>query len=314
MTTNGQNLLRKSKFKFHTHMEVFETAIFPDLDELCQQMLTYIMNDSIEGYHDLAYDAELQERGGGEAVAKHLCNLVSLDFNCLFGREVTIEMLQEVRKEQFNDPTANFIPLWQFPESEALDHWYQIRANILEALFCEAFRPTITALLATAVTEEVLIENTGHADLNSLIWTENLTARIGIVISHESCLPVVGRHHEIQQGRTLRLLLAEHMIRTVLGLSERFMLELRGYEYPFYVDDGTASGIARLFVHCPELPANLRTTSTTAVTRISEVLRFRVSITFLAGIRPYFIDSSSIQPSIISKVALERSAQVDSPN
>lgn len=104
------------------------------------------------------------------------------------------------------------------------------------------------------------------------------------------------------------------MIRTVLGLSKRFMLELRGYEYPFYVDDGTASSIARLFVHCPELPANLRTTSTTAVTRISEVLRFRVSITFLAGIRPYFIDSSSIQPSIISKVALERSAQVDSPN
>lgn len=40
-------------------MEVFETAIFPDLNELCQQMLTYIINDSIEGYHDLAYNAEL---------------------------------------------------------------------------------------------------------------------------------------------------------------------------------------------------------------------------------------------------------------
>lgn len=65
-------------------------------------MLIYIMNDSIEGYHDLTYDAEIQERGGGEADATHLCNLVSLDFKCLSGREVTIEMLQEVRKEQGN--------------------------------------------------------------------------------------------------------------------------------------------------------------------------------------------------------------------
>lgn len=60
---------------------------------------------------------------------------------------------------------------------------------------------TITASLATAVTEERLIENTGHADLNSLIWTGNMTARIGIVISHESSLPVVGRHHEITEGK-----------------------------------------------------------------------------------------------------------------
>lgn len=37
---------------------------------------------------------------------------------------------------------------------------------------------TITASLATAVTEEGLIENEVDADLNSLIWIGNMTARI----------------------------------------------------------------------------------------------------------------------------------------
>jgi hypothetical protein len=513
-------------------LEVFETFTFPDLDGLSQQMLVDIMNDLIEGSNELPYDAEVQDHGGVEAVAKHLFKLVSPEVKCLSGREVTTQMLQEVRKEQmtiswkgaggyldfvtddrknnwlrfyvgqFNDPvrrilrqhsesilkgsrtslhhfmiwmgnghrTANFIRLWQFPESETLDQWYQIRANILEALFCKAFRSmqgvltkdeiassyyglnvmtpliqgggqglsflklkaskaisrspdrqiqawlgfrqafkqkrevlrtnhrplfrsdftaalnnaipdgyllqVITASLATAVTEEGLIENTEDPDLNSLIWTGNMTARIGFVVSHESCPPTVGQQHGHIAGKDTSLalgqlpwsltgcgfnasntlvwtpnfndvsildveglnrmlqtvsaavsalekhaalirasrlrviflcgLLAEHTIRTALGLSMRFMLELRGYKYPMYVDDGTASGIARLFIRCSELPANLPTMSTTAVTRVSEVLRFRVSITSLAGIRPYFIESSSIQRSIISRVALER--------
>lgn len=234
----------------------------------------------------------------------------------------------------------------------------------------------ITASLATAVIEEGFIENTEDPNLNSLTWTGNLTARIGFVVSYESCSPAVGQQHGDIAGKETSLavgqlpwsltgcgfnasntlvwtpdfndvsildveglkqmlqtvtaaasalkkhtalirasrlrviflcgLLAEHTIRTALGLSERFMLELRGYKYPMYVDDGTASGIARLFVRCPELPANLCTVSTTAVTRISEVLRFRVSIASLAGIRPYFIETSSIQRAIIARVALER--------
>jgi hypothetical protein len=36
--------------------------------------------------------------------------------------------------------TVNFTRLWRFPESETLDQWYPIRANVLEALFCKAFR------------------------------------------------------------------------------------------------------------------------------------------------------------------------------
>lgn len=82
------------------HLEVFETFTFPDFDDICQQMLVDIMNDSIEGFNELAYDAEVQDHGGVEVVAKHLCNLVSLEVKCLFGREVTTEMLQEVRKKQ----------------------------------------------------------------------------------------------------------------------------------------------------------------------------------------------------------------------
>lgn len=65
-------------------------------------MLIDIMNDSIEGPHDLAYDSEIQQHGGVEAVATHVCNLVFLDVKCLSGREVAIEMFQEVRKEQVN--------------------------------------------------------------------------------------------------------------------------------------------------------------------------------------------------------------------
>lgn len=81
-------------------MEVFETFTFPDLDDICQQMLVDILNDSIEGSNELAYDAEVQDHGGVEVVAKHLCNLVSPEVKCLSGREVTTEMLQEVRKKQ----------------------------------------------------------------------------------------------------------------------------------------------------------------------------------------------------------------------
>jgi hypothetical protein len=234
----------------------------------------------------------------------------------------------------------------------------------------------ITASLATAVFEERVMGNAKDPNLNSLIWTGNMTARIGFVVSYESCPPTIVQHHGHIGGKDtspavgqlpwslagcgfdtsntliwtpdfnnvsvvdveslnrmlhtvsaaasalekhatliraswLRViflcgLLAEHTIRAALGLSKRFMLKLCGYKYPMYVDDGTASGIARLFVRCPEPPANLRTRSTTAITRVSEVLRFRVSITSLAGIRPYFIESSSIQRSIISRVAMER--------
>lgn len=60
------------------------------------------MNDPIKRSRELAYDAEIQEHGGVETVAKHLCNVACLDDKCLSGREVTIEMLQEVRKEQVN--------------------------------------------------------------------------------------------------------------------------------------------------------------------------------------------------------------------
>lgn len=495
-------------------------------------MLVDILNDSIEGSKELAYDAEVEDHGGVEAVAKHLCSLVSPEVKCLSGREVTTQMLQEVRQEQvttpwkgaggyldfvtddrrndwlrfyagqFKDPvrrilrqhsesilkgsctslhyfmiwmgnghrTANFIRLWQFPESETLDQWYQIRANILEALFCKAFRSTqgfltgdkiasghyglnvmtpliqgggqelsyfklkaskamskspdrqirawpkfrqafmqkrevlrtnhrplfrpdftaalnnaipddrllqaITDSLATAVTEERLTGNKEDPSLKSFIWAGNMAARIGFVVSHESCPPTIGQQHghsakkdtslavdqlpwslticgfntsntivwtpnfndvsildveglhrmfetvsadasalekhaALISASRLRVIflcgvLADHTIRNALGLSQRFMLELRGYKYPMYVDDGTASGIARLFVRCPELPANVRTVSTTAVTRLSEVLRFRVSVASLAGIRPYFIETSCIQRSIISRVALER--------
>jgi hypothetical protein len=81
-------------------LKVFETFTFPDLDGLSKQMLVDIMNDLIEGSNELAYDAEIQEHGGVEAVAKHLCDLVSPEVKCLFGRKVTTQMLQEVRKEQ----------------------------------------------------------------------------------------------------------------------------------------------------------------------------------------------------------------------
>lgn len=35
---------------------------------------------------------------------------------------------------------ASFIRLWKFPKETPNDSWYQIRSNILEALFCRAFR------------------------------------------------------------------------------------------------------------------------------------------------------------------------------
>lgn len=167
--------------------------------------------------------------------------------------------------------------------------------------------------------------NTEDPNLNSLVWTGNMTARNGFVVSRESCPPTVRQKHGHIAGKGTSLavgqllwsltgcgfnashtlvwtpnfhdvsilgvgglnrmlqtvsaavsalekhaalirasrlrvvflcgLLAEHTIRTALELSERFMLELCGYKYPMYVDDGTGSGIARLFVRCPELPA-----------------------------------------------------------
>ncbi|CEL04692.1 hypothetical protein ASPCAL05818 [Aspergillus calidoustus] len=36
--------------------------------------------------------------------------------------------------------STSFIRLWEFPESTPADEWYQVQANILEAVFCRAFR------------------------------------------------------------------------------------------------------------------------------------------------------------------------------
>jgi len=43
--------------------------------------------------------------------------------------------------------TVNFIRLWAFPPTVILDSYYQLRANILEALFCRAFGTTYGGLL-----------------------------------------------------------------------------------------------------------------------------------------------------------------------
>lgn len=80
---------------------------------------------------------------------------------------------------------TNHRPLFQSDFTAALNN------AIPDAYLLQA----ITASLATVVTEEGLIENTRDPNLNSLIWTGNLTARIGFVVSHESCSPTVGQQH-----------------------------------------------------------------------------------------------------------------------
>ncbi|KAJ0104438.1 hypothetical protein J7T55_010904 [Diaporthe amygdali] len=147
-------------------------------------------------------------------------------------------------------------------------------------------RETITASLATAVNKERFMENTEDPNLdslgrirrlllvsfyghctgcgfnasNTLVWTPNFNdVSILDVEGLNQMLQTVSaaalaleKHATLIRASRLQViflcgLLAGHTIRTALGLSQRFMLELRGCKYPIYVDDGTGSGIARLF-------------------------------------------------------------------
>lgn len=86
---------------------------------------------------------------------------------------------------------------------------------------------------------------------------------------------------------------AEDIVRHTLRVSRQGDLKLRGFKYALYVMD-TGRLAKRLFVRCPEIPADRRSMTSTVAVRICEALRFAISMANVTAIRPDFEESSSI--------------------
>jgi hypothetical protein len=68
---------------------------------------------------------------------------------------------------------------------------------------------------------------------------------------------------------------------------------LRRYQYTLYIME-VGDFPKRLFIWCPEIPLDERSMTNTTAAHLCEALRFATSMANVAGIRPYFVELSSV--------------------
>ncbi|XHF97297.1 hypothetical protein AWENTII_000892 [Aspergillus wentii] len=156
-------------------------------------------------------------------------------------------------------------------------------------------------------------------ETNVLVWTSNfreflpLSARDFSKNSSSFCDEslILNSHRTLIETSHLKIILvcgprAEKMIQAVQKGACRFSLELRGFKYSMYISSGLGAIPKRLFIRCPELPSQVWSTSSAHTAKLSEVIRFATSVISITGIRPYFIESSSVVGTILGQARRER--------
>lgn len=81
--------------------------------------------------------------------------------------------------------------------------------------------------------------------------------------------------------------------------SSRYLTLRCGYQLEFFVSQDDGHVPTRLYIRCPELPANVYSINMSKALMISELFKFVATLTGLTNIRPYFMESSSVLFGIV---------------
>lgn len=112
----------------------------------------------------------------------------------------------------------------------------------------------------------------------------------------------------LQQSRAKIFLLcgarAENALHKLLStrLGQCRTLVLRGLSYKFYAEEQIKKGSFRLYLRCPQLSMVPGSASSQDSIRLAEVIKFAVNLMGTVGIRPYFVESSSILGLILARL------------
>lgn len=154
------------------------------------------------------------------------------------------------------------------------------------------------------------IQGCGFHEKNVLVWTYNFKRFSSLtpddfINTKDSENSWKGPHRTLLGQCAARILLlcgprAGRIIKAVLEGSSQYILDIQGYKYQIYFDH------RRLYIRCPELPAEIWSINPTHAARLSDVVRFSTSVLGITDIRPYFVESSSIVGYILCQARKER--------
>lgn len=145
-------------------------------------------------------------------------------------------------------------------------------------------------------------------ETNTLAWTWNFRDFAPLGKKNLSCKDetVKAYHQKLVGNSNARIVFlcgtrAAEALRFAYT-TQQYSLELRGFRYPLYVANGILSTQVprRLFILCPALPERIWSTNGCDGAKLSEALRFAISLLDLKGLRPYFLETSSVAGSILS--------------
>lgn len=141
---------------------------------------------------------------------------------------------------------------------------------------------------------------------NVLIWTHNmlgfstLFARSS-TITDASTDDLASLYTRIVKASQLQIICvcgprAAAITRHHLNHPPTYILKLHAFEFKLYV----AKRAGLLYLICPELSSNAWSANSFHNTKLTEAIRFAISITQTKYLRPYFIESSSIVSEILT--------------
>ena len=157
---------------------------------------------------------------------------------------------------------------------------------------------------------------------NVLVWTHDFQAFTTLArsiseVSQAHSPATLARHNSLISSSNLRIVLlcgprAEKAILAASGhILRSHTLSLGAYKYPIFAQDRSVSlgQTLPLFIRCGEMPSRVWSTDSIHTAKLSEVVRFSVKMLGLEGIRPYFVESSSVIGTIISYARREKQGQ-----
>ncbi|KAB8210838.1 hypothetical protein BDV34DRAFT_220017 [Aspergillus parasiticus] len=154
------------------------------------------------------------------------------------------------------------------------------------------------------------IQGCGFHQNNVLVWTYNFKRFSSLTpndfITTEDSEKSWEEFHRILLGQCAAKIIllcgprAGRIIKAVIEGSSQYNLDIQGYTYQIFLDH------KRLYIRCPELPAEIWSIKPTHAARLSDVVRFSTSLLNITDIRPYFVESSSIVGYILCQARKER--------
>ncbi|KAB8261064.1 hypothetical protein BDV32DRAFT_137719 [Aspergillus pseudonomiae] len=154
------------------------------------------------------------------------------------------------------------------------------------------------------------IQGCGFHEGNVLVWTYNFKRFSSLTPDDFTATEDSERlwedsHKTLLEQCAAKIILlcgprAGRIIKAMIEGSSQYTLDIQGYKYQIYLDH------RRLYIRCPELPAEVWSINPIHAARLSDVVRFATRVLGITDIRPYFVESSSIVGYILSQARKER--------